>query len=92
MFKKKCLDTENVIGTYLKTARCTARSIDLEDVIAFTERLKRPEFINAQKIISEWEDEGSEDAEFDSNENTAQSINKSDVISNVSRNKILNVM
>lgn len=35
LFKKKCLDTENRIGNFLKNARCTGKSIDLHDVLAY---------------------------------------------------------
>lgn len=87
VFKKKCLETENLIGTYLKTARCTARSIDLEDVIACVDKQKKLggsrlesvpklEFSSAQKIISDWDDEESRDstAEYNAREIKTQPV------------------
>lgn len=69
-FRKQCLHTENLIGTYLKNARCTATSVELYDVLDFLEQKSPPKTVeissnnqvetNAQKIISDWEDEGSE--------------------------------
>lgn len=76
-FRKKCLATENVIGAYLKKSRCNAASIELIDVIIFLEDAKKAKSkdqvqnqsvqansqIKAQEIISEWDDDASQDSE-----------------------------
>lgn len=76
-FRKKCLATENVIGSYLKKSRCNAASIELIDVIIYLENTKKAKSkdqvqnesvransqVKAQEIISEWDDDASQDSE-----------------------------
>lgn len=68
-FRKQCMATENVIGCYLKKSRCTAASIELIDVILFWEQKRKEARLNnqnenkAKEIISEWDDDASQDSE-----------------------------
>lgn len=79
-FRKKCLGTENLIGGFLKKSRCNAASIELIDVLIFLEQRNKdnkqeqtqkkvPQETTQVKaqIISEWDDDGSQNSE-DSNE------------------------
>lgn len=69
-FRKKCLATENLIGTFLIKSRCNAASIELIDVLIFLEQQRKEQrntetsTSNTQaEIISEWDDDVSQDSE-----------------------------
>lgn len=76
-FRKKCLATENLIGSYLKKSRCNASSIELVAVLHFLEQQRKEAVAlafqdKAQEIISEWDDDdGSQDSDH-SNEPLSQ--------------------
>lgn len=65
-FRKKCLATENLIGSYLKKSRCNAASIELVAVLHFLEQQRKEEATafqgKALEIISEWDDDCSQDS------------------------------
>ncbi|KAG5873304.1 hypothetical protein JTB14_001372 [Gonioctena quinquepunctata] len=70
-FRKQCLETENLIGSFLKNARCSAHSIDLYSVLEYSNTKDRVHQ-NAQKIISDWEDDSSGDNTELTNKQTAE--------------------
>lgn len=65
-FRKKCLATENVIGSYLKKSRCNASSIELVAVLHFLEQQRKEAELasqeKAKEIISDWDDDCSQDS------------------------------
>ncbi|CAH1115319.1 unnamed protein product [Psylliodes chrysocephalus] len=76
-FRKLCLETETMIGNYLKNVRCTAQVIDLGAVINYLSKKKVRQ--TAQKIISEWEDDSSEDLPSTSETPSSKKIPISDL-------------
>ncbi|XP_057664570.1 uncharacterized protein LOC130898958 [Diorhabda carinulata] len=78
-FRKRCLETEALIGDYLKNMQCSAQVIDLSAVIEYIKQFKGQ--LDAQSILSEWNEDSIEDFPQDplSNEGTKQA-SKTDTV------------
>lgn len=58
-FRKRCLETEALIGDYLKNKKCTNKVIELSSVIEYIKQFKGK--LDAERILSEWNDDSIED-------------------------------